>query len=54
MSKIKEEGMTVDTYWEGKYSSRKETAVFLTGGGEAKSTERMEAYYASVWSQGME
>ena len=46
--------MEVDTYREKKERSIKDTAVFLMGGGEARSQQNMLSSYASVQSLGME
>ena len=54
LSKIAEEGNTVDTDREEKGRRRKERVAFPTGGGEAIEPENMEALYASIRSWGTE
>ena len=51
---IAEEGRTVDTDGEEKESRRKDTVIFLTGGGEATNPDNIEALYAFVRSWGTE
>ena len=54
LSKISEEGNTVDTYRKENYIRIKYKRVLPTGGGEAKKSENMEALYSSVRSWGTE
>ena len=54
LSKIIEEGKTMDIDREEHYSRRKDKLVLLTSGSEDKNPEKMESLYASVKLWGTE